>query len=107
MLRRVNGARIKDPHTVEDLVQEAGARDRIQPDKLAQYASLTARNLVRTLAEQRDRQRDRVHLLVDPDDGETPDVDVLREEERAIVGEALAHLPAGDRDFLLAHEVEG
>ena len=75
MLRRVIGARVKDPHTVEDLVQEAlarvmSARDRIQPDKLAQYASVTARNLVATLAEQRDRQRDRAHLLVEPDDAQ-------------------------------------
>jgi serine/threonine-protein kinase RsbT len=112
LLRRVIGARVKDPHTVEDLVQEAlarvmAARERIDPEKLPHYAAVTARNLVASMAQQRDRRRDRAHLLVDQDDSELPDADVLREEERAIVNAALAHLPSGDRDLLLAHEVDG
>src|SRR6478609_827702 len=112
MLRRVIGSRVKDPHTVDDLVQEAlvrvmAARSRVEPDKLPHYASVTARNLVATMAEKNDRARSRSHLLVDTEEGESPVTDVLRQEERAIVGAALAQLPAGDRDVLVAHEVEG
>ena len=112
MLRRVIGSRVKDPHTVDDLVQEAlvrvmAARSRVEPDKLPHYAAVTARNLVATMAEKNDRARSRSHLLVDTEEGESPVADVLRQEERAMVGAALAQLPAGDRDVLMAHEVEG
>jgi serine/threonine-protein kinase RsbT len=112
MLRRVVGARIKDPHSAEDLVQETlarvmSARSRVAPDKLPHYASRTARNLVASYAEGKDRARSRSHLLVDDVDGESPATDVLREEERALVGVALARLPAVDRDVLVAHEVNG
>jgi serine/threonine-protein kinase RsbT len=112
MLRRVVGARIKDPHTVEDLVQETltrvmAHRTRVEQDRLAQYASVTARNLVASWAQQNDRARSRSHLLVDAADVESPVSGVLREEERATIRAALARLPAGDRDLLVAHEVDG
>ena len=112
MLRRVIGSRVKDPHTVDDLVQEAlvrvmAARSRVEPDKLPHYAAVTARNLVATMAEKNDRARSRSHLLVDTEEASPPVTDVLRQEERAMVGAALAQLPAGDRDVLVAHEVEG
>jgi RNA polymerase sigma factor (sigma-70 family) len=112
MLRRVIGSRVKDPHTVDDLVQEAlvrlmAARSRIEPDKLPHYAAVTARNLVATMAEKNDRARGRSHLLVDTEEDESPVAGVLRQEERAMVSAALAQLPSGDRDVLMAHEVEG
>ncbi len=112
MLRRVVGARVKDPHTVDDLVQETlvrvvAARTRLAPDKLAQYAAVTARNLVATMAEKNDRARDRSHLLVDNDEPELPVHRLLRVEDRSLLLEALAQLPDADRDLLLAHEVEG
>jgi len=112
MLRRVIGSRVKDPHTVDDLVQETlvrvmAARSRVGPDKLPHYASVTARNLVASMAEKNDRARDRSHLLVEAEEGESPVTDVLRQEERTLVSAALAQLPAGDRDLLVAHEVEG
>ena len=112
MLRRVVGSRVKDPHTVDDLVQETlvrvmAARSRIEPDKLPHYAAVTARNLVASMAEKNDRARSRSHLLVEAGEGESPVTDVLREEERALVSAALAQLPTGDRDVLMAHEVEG
>jgi RNA polymerase sigma factor (sigma-70 family) len=112
MLRRVVGARVKDQHTIDDLVQEAlvrvvAARTRLAPDKLAQYAAVTARNLVATMAEKNDRARDRSHLLVDDDEPEPPVQRLLRVEDRSLLVEALAQLPAADRDLLLAHEVEG
>ena len=112
MLRRVVGARVKDPHTVEDLVQETlarvmAARSRVERDRLPHYASVTARNLVASWAQKNDRARSRTHLLVDGEDVESPAADVLRQEERAIIRAALAQLPAGDRDLLVAHEVDG
>lgn len=112
MLRRVVGSRVKDPHTVDDLVQETlvrvmAARDRIDADSLPQYASVTARNLVATMATRNDRARERSHLLVDESEEDAPVIDVLRNEERHIVLTALANLPDADRVLLLAHEVEG
>ncbi len=112
MLRRVVGSRVRDPHTVDDLVQETlvrvmAARSRIEPDKLPHYAAVTARNLVASMAEKNDRARSRSHLLVEAGEGESPVTDVLREEERSLVSAALAQLPTGDRDVLMAHEVEG
>ena len=111
MLRRVS-ARVKDPHAVDDLVQETlvrvmAARSRFEPEKLPHYASVTARNLVASMAEKNDRARSRSHLLVEAEEGESPVADILRQEERSIVNAALAQLPAGDRDMLMAHEVEG
>lgn len=112
MLRRVIGARVKDPHTVEDLVQETlarviAARSRVERDRLPHYASVTARNLVATLARKNDRARSHSHLLLDPAEVESPATDVLRREERDIIRAALAQLSAGDRDLLMAHEVDG
>jgi serine/threonine-protein kinase RsbT len=112
MLRRVIGARVKDPHTVDDLVQETLARvmaagSRVDPALLPNYASVTARNLVASMAERNDRARSRSHLLVDTTEVDSPASDVLREEQRAMMSVALARLPAGDRDLLLEHEVRG
>ena len=71
VLRRVVGARIKDPHTVEDLVQETLARlmsssRRVDPDKLHHYGAVTARHVVASDAERNDRARNRSHLLAEP-----------------------------------------
>ena len=112
MLRRVVGSRVKDPHTVDDLVQETllrvmAARDRIGPEKLPQYAAVTARNLVASLAEKNERARLKSHLLVDGVDGESPVTDLLRREEQSLVSAALANLPTADRDLLVAYEVDG
>src|SRR3954454_4675018 len=112
MLRRVVGARVKDPHTVEDVVQDTlmrvmEARSRVDPEKLAPYAAVTARNIVASMAEKNDRARDRSHLLADVRVAEPPVEGVLRGEERSHVGTALSRLPAAERDLLMAHEVEG
>lgn len=112
MLRRVVGARVKDPETVDDLVQETlarvlDARSRVEPDRLAPYAAVTARNLVASMAKRSHRDRDRAHLLLEPTEAEPPLTDLVRREEQSVLASALAKLPAGDRDLLLAHEVEG
>lgn len=112
VLRRVVGARIKDPYTVEDLVQETLARlmssaRRVDPDKLHHYAAVTARHVVASYAERNDRARNRSHLLGEPADVPPPADELLQHEDREFVGLALAQLSADDRDLLVAHEVDG
>ncbi|WP_082600742.1 sigma-70 family RNA polymerase sigma factor [Nocardioides sp. Soil777] len=112
VLRRVVGARIKDPHTVDDLVQETLARlmstsRRIDPDKLHHYAAVTARHVVASYAERNDRARKRAHLLAEAEDVEPPTDGLLRQEDGEFVSAALAQLSAADRDLLVAHEVHG
>lgn len=110
-VRKVVGARIRDPHVVDDLVQETltrvmAAHERVEADTLAPYAAVTARNLMASFAQRNDRARNTAHLLADPDLSAPPGDDLLRQEERSVVGAALARLPSGDRDMLIAHEVE-
>lgn len=112
VLRRVVGARIKDPHTVEDLVQETLARlmsssRPVDPDKLHHYAAVTARHVVASYAERNDRARNRSHLLAEPADAPPPTEELLLQEDREFVAAALAQLSAEDRDLLVAHEVNG
>ena len=112
VLRRVVGARIKDPHVLEDLVQETIARlmsssSRVDPAKLHHYAAVTARRVVASYAERNDRARDRLHLLADTADAEPASDGLLQQEDREFVGAALAQLSAADRDLLVAHEVHG
>jgi len=82
------------------------ARSRVEADTLAPYASVTARNLVASLAKTNDRARDRAHLLADLDESEPPGDDLLEREERSLVAVALQRLPTADRDLLVAHEVD-
>ena len=105
-------ARVRDPHTVDDLVQEALTRvmasaDRLGDEALAPYAVVTARNLVYSLARSEDRRRRNSHRLIDLTHLGQPEDEALRREERQAVEKALARLPAQDRDALVAHVVEG
>lgn len=112
LVQRVVEARVRDRHTVDDLVQETLARvmaaaDRLDDTALAPYAVATARNLVSSLGRQQERDRRHRHRLVElaaPDD---PDEDVLRHEEEAALAVAFSRLPAPDRRALASHEVEG
>jgi RNA polymerase sigma factor (sigma-70 family) len=111
MLRKVIGSRVRDPHVVDDLVQETlvrvvAARSRVSADTLAPYASVTARNLVASMAKKNDRARSRAHLLADVDQSEPLEEDLLQQEERSVVAKALDRLATTDRDLLVAHEVE-
>jgi RNA polymerase sigma factor (sigma-70 family) len=83
------------------------AHERVAADKLAQYASVTARNLVASHAKQNDRARSRSSLLPDRDDADPPGDSLLRQEDRSIIARALANLAEADRDVLVAHEIEG
>ena len=74
---------------------------------LEPYAIVTARNVVASLWRDRDRHRRNQHRVVDLDPPEAPDEDVLVEEDRAAVAEALTRLSDRERSTLLAHEVSG
>ncbi len=112
IVRRVIAARVHDRQLIDDLVQETllrvmTARHRIERDTLTPYAVTTARNLVAAIGRGADRARRHAHLLVEdtPDPG--PDEGILSGEEAGLVDDALARLPAGDRELLLAYEVGG
>ena len=112
MLRRVVGARVRDPDTVDDLVQEALARviavrGRLDDEAVAPYAIVTARNLVTSLAREEERSRRHRPRLVDLSEPERPEEAALRQEEAAAVEAALAGLPDHEREAVVAHEVEG
>jgi RNA polymerase sigma factor (sigma-70 family) len=112
LLRRVVGARVRDPDTVDDLVQEALARviavrGRLDDEAVAPYAIVTARNLVTSLAREEERGRRHRPRLVDPSEPERPEDAALRNEEAAAVEAALAGLPEHEREVVVAHEVHG
>jgi RNA polymerase sigma factor (sigma-70 family) len=112
LLRRVVGARVRDPDTVDDLVQEALARviavrGRLDDEALAPYAIVTARNLVTSLAREEERGRRHRPRLVDPSEPERPEDAALRQEEAAAVEAALSRLPDHEREAVVAHELEG
>jgi RNA polymerase sigma factor (sigma-70 family) len=112
LLRRVVGARVRDPDTVDDVVQEALARviavrGRLDAEAVTPYAIVTARNLVTSLARERERGRRHQPRLVDLSEPERPEDAALRREEAAAVEAALAELPDHEREAVVAHEVEG
>jgi RNA polymerase sigma factor (sigma-70 family) len=112
LLRRVVGARVRDPDTVDDLVQEALARviavrGRLDDEAVAPYAIVTARNLVTSLAREQERSRRHRPRLVDLSEPERPEDAALRNEEAAAVESALAELPDHEREVVVAHEVDG
>jgi len=112
LLRRVIGARVRDGHLVDDLVQETltrvmAARQRLAPKTLAPYAVVTARNLVTSRATSENRGKRHAHLLIDLREPALPEEEALRREESQAIATALRHLPQQERETLLAHEVEG
>jgi serine/threonine-protein kinase RsbT len=112
IVRRVVSARVPDPATADDLVQETlvrvlAAAGRIEPGMLEPYAIVTARNVVTSMWRERDRHRRHQHRMLDLREEEPPEADLVTQEERAAVAEALNRLPEHERDALLAHEVAG
>src|SRR5215218_10776468 len=112
LVRRIVAARVPDRVTVDDLVQETLARllaaaGRIEPGMLEPYAIVTSRNVVVSHWRDRDRQRRNQHRVIDLRPPETPDEDILVQEDRDAVSEALTRLTDRERQTLLAHEVSG
>jgi RNA polymerase sigma factor (sigma-70 family) len=112
LLRRVVGARVRDPDTVDDLVQEAlarviAARGRLDDEAVTPYAIVTARNLIASRAREEERGRRHRPRLVDLSEPERPEDVALRQEEAAAVEVALAGLPDHERAAVVAHEIEG
>jgi RNA polymerase sigma factor (sigma-70 family) len=112
VVRRVISARVRDPHLVDDLVQETltrmmAVRSRVEAETLLPYAIVTARNLIATHMQRLDRERRKAHLVADVDADPRPEDELLRGERRSGLAEALDKLPARERELLVAHEVEG
>jgi serine/threonine-protein kinase RsbT len=112
MVRRIVRARVSDPATADDLVQETllrvlAAAGRVEPGMLEPYAISTARHVVATMWREKARDRRNEHRVVDLLLPPTPDADLLAREERAAVTRALERLPERDRRTLMAHEVNG
>ncbi len=112
IVRRVLGARLSDPHDVEDLAQETlarviEARPRITDDGLAAYAVVTARNLARSLGRDEARHRHNAHRIVDLRTPSQPDEETLRREESAAVSAALEKLSPREKFAVIGHEVAG
>ncbi|NEM05493.1 sigma-70 family RNA polymerase sigma factor [Geodermatophilus normandii] len=112
LVRRIVAARVADQATADDLVQETltrvlAASGRVEPGMLEPYAIVTARNVVASLWRDQDRQRRNQHRVVDLRPPEAPDEDVLVQEDRQAVAEALTRLTDRERATLLAHEVSG
>ena len=112
MVRRIVGARVRDPAAADDLVQETlvrvlAAARRVEPGMLEPYAIVTARNVVASMWAEQARHRRNQHRVVDLRPVETPGEDLLAREEQSAVAEALTRLSERERAMLLAHEVSG
>ena len=112
IVRRIVASRVSNQAVAEDLVQETlvkvlGAAHRIEPGMLEPYAIVTARNLVASMWKEQDRHRRNEHRVVDLLPVQAPDEDLLRQEERTAVAEALSRLSDRERSTLVAHEVSG
>jgi RNA polymerase sigma factor (sigma-70 family) len=111
-VRRFVRSRVSDHSSAEDLVQETltrvlAASGRVEREMLETYAIVTARNLVASLWKEQDRHRRNQHRVVDLHPPGSPDENMLRDEERQAVGEALTRLSGKERHLLLAHELSG
>ncbi len=112
MVRRIIGARVSDPTAADDLVQETlvrvlGAAGRIESGMIEPYAIVTARNVVASMWQAKDRDRRNQHRVVDLRPSAALDEDLLAGEDRAAVSRALQKLSERERETLLAHEVSG
>jgi serine/threonine-protein kinase RsbT len=112
IVRRVVAARVPDRAHVDDLVQETlvrvlSAAARVDPDLLEPYAIVTARNVIASMWQEKDRQRRNQHRVIDLRPPEAPDEQLLAREEREAVSAALSRLSERERATLLAHEVGG
>jgi RNA polymerase sigma factor (sigma-70 family) len=109
-VRRVVAARVSNPETVDDVVQETlarviEARKPLIGEARIAYAIVVARNLVADLARHNERVRSNRHRLIDLRDPESPEEAVLRAEENRALETALKRMPESDRRAFIEHEV--
>lgn len=112
IVRRIVRARVSDPAVAEDLVQETlvnvlAKANRVAPPMLEPYAIVTARNVVKSMWIERDRQRRNQHRILDLTAAPDPDEQLLKTVDAEAVSEALNRLTERERATLLAHEVAG
>ena len=112
IVRRVVASRVRDPHLVDDLVQETlakvlGSWSRIDPERAIPYAITTARNVVASTWRQADAGKRNLHRAVDLLPVDRPEDALLEREQTDAVAAALTHLSDRDRSALMAHDVEG
>lgn len=111
LVRRVVGARVADPDVADDLVQETltrvmGAGGRLDPQALAPYAVVTARNLVTSVWQRHDRHERNAHRLLERPAVDGPEETVVRREAAEALAAAMAQLSPQERDGIVAHELE-
>jgi len=112
IVRRIIRARVSDPVVAEDLVQETlvnvlAKANRVAPPMLEPYAIVTARNVVKSMWIERDRQRRNQHRVLEVVAEPDPDEQVLKGVDAEAVSAALTRLSERERATLLAHEVAG
>jgi RNA polymerase sigma factor (sigma-70 family) len=109
VVRRVVRARVRDPHVVDDIVQETLTRvlaqDDIDPAARRPYAIVTATNLVSSTFRAEGRRARGMHRLVDPAASELPEDELVRGDERRSMSHAINRLNERDREVLISHEV--
>jgi RNA polymerase sigma factor (sigma-70 family) len=110
VVRRVVRAKVRDPHLVDDIVQETLTRvlaqgDEVDPAARRPYAIVTATNLVSSTFRAEGRRSRGLHRLVDPAASELPEDELVRGDERASMSHAITRLNDRDREVLISHEV--
>jgi RNA polymerase sigma factor (sigma-70 family) len=111
IVRRVVAARVGDPETVDDLVQETLARimevrRRIEDGALIPYAIAVGRNLAHSMHREEERDKRSRARLLEPQPM-TPEEAVLRRDEREAITAALARLDQREQEALIDHEIRG
>ncbi len=111
LVSRVVTARVRDPDTAADLVQETlarvlKARDRLDDEAWGPYAVVTARNLVHELGRAEERQQRHSHRLVEATTAPSPEDAVVRREEQEALNMAFSRLPPADRQALASQLTE-
>jgi serine/threonine-protein kinase RsbT len=112
LVRRLVGARVRDSATADDVVQETlvrvlAAAGRVEPGMLEPYAIVTARHVIASMWQEKDRQQRNQHRVIDLRPPDEPDEELLAQEEQAAIAAALVRLSERERTTLLAHEVSG
>ena len=109
VVRRVVRARVRDPHLVDDIVQETLVRVLAQGDVADRdrrpYAIVTAINLVASTFRADGRRARGLHRLIDLTTDDLPEDELLRVDERRSMSHAIERLSERDREVLISHEV--